>query len=44
VFEKVFKNIDNFVDYQNQSDLKIFFVKYRNQAGWRNKSKKQLMY
>ena len=35
MFEKVFKNIDNFVDYQNQSDLKIFFVKYRNQAGWR---------
>jgi hypothetical protein len=33
-----------FVDYQNQSDLKIFFVKYRNEAGWRNKSKKHLMY
>jgi hypothetical protein len=33
-----------FVDYQNQSDLKIFFVKYRNQAGWRNKTKKELMY
>jgi len=33
-----------FTDYQNQTDLKIFFVKYKNQAGWRNKSKKQLMY
>ena len=33
-----------FVDYANQSDLKIYFVKYRNQAGWRNKSKKHLLY
>ena len=33
-----------FVDYANQSDLKIYFVKYRNQAGWRNKTKKHLLY
>lgn len=33
-----------FVEYANQSDLKIYFVKYRNQAGWRNMSKKHLMY
>jgi hypothetical protein len=33
-----------FVDYENQSDLKIYFVEYENQAGWRNPSKKALMY
>jgi hypothetical protein len=24
--------------------LKIFFVKYKNRAGWRNKSKQHLLY
>ena len=33
-----------FVDYPNQSDLKIYFVKYKNQSGWRNNSKKHLLY
>jgi len=33
-----------FVEYQNQADLKIFFMDYKNQAGWRNNSKKQLLY
>ena len=33
-----------FVDYPNQSDLKVFFVNYKNQSGWRNKSKKHLLY
>jgi hypothetical protein len=33
-----------FVKFENQADLKIYFVDYENQAGWRNKSKQQLMY
>ena len=33
-----------FVDYPSQSDLKIFFVKYKSQSGWRNNSKKHLLY
>ena len=33
-----------FVDYENQADIKIFFVQYENQAGWRNASKKSLLY
>ena len=33
-----------FVKYENQADLKIYFVDYENQAGWRNSSKKSLMY
>ena len=33
-----------FVDYESQSDLKIYFVKYKSQAGWKNKSKKALLY
>lgn len=33
-----------FVEYESQSDLKIFFVKYKSQSGWRNNSKKHLMY
>jgi len=32
------------VDYENQADLKIFFVDYENQAGWKNNAKKHLMY
>ncbi len=28
----------------NQSDLKIFFVDYPNQAGWRSKAKKHLLF
>lgn len=37
--EKIF-----FVNYENQADLKIYFVEYENQAGWKNLSKKHLMY
>jgi hypothetical protein len=33
-----------FVDYESQADLKIFFVDYQSQAGWKNSSKKQLLY
>ncbi|MFM9006074.1 MAG: DUF6150 family protein, partial [Flavobacteriales bacterium] len=33
-----------FVNYENQDDFKIFFVDYENQAGWRNSSKKSLLY
>jgi len=33
-----------FVDYPSQSDLKIYFVKYKSQRGWRNNSKKHLIY
>jgi len=33
-----------FVNYESQSDLKIFFVKYKSQSGWRNNSKKHLLY
>jgi hypothetical protein len=32
------------VKYENQADLKIFFVEYENQAEWKNKSKQYLMY
>lgn len=35
------------VDYQSQAEGnegKWFFVKYRSQAGWKKKEKKQLMY
>jgi hypothetical protein len=32
------------VDYPSQSDLKIFFVKYKSQSGWKNNSKKHLLY
>ncbi|MAS38519.1 MAG: hypothetical protein CMB84_00745, partial [Flammeovirgaceae bacterium] len=33
-----------FSDYKSQADLKIFFVDYKSQAGWRNNSKKYLLY
>ena len=33
-----------FVEYESQSDLNIFFVDYKSQAGWRNNSKKHLLY
>ena len=33
-----------FVDYASRSDLKVFFVKYKSRAGWRNNSKKHLIY
>lgn len=33
-----------FVEYESQSDLNIFFVKYKSQSGWRNNSKKHLLY
>ena len=33
-----------FVDYENQADLKLFFVKYKSQTGWNKKEKQQVMY
>ena len=33
-----------FVDYESRADLKIFFVDYESRAGWKNKSKKHLLY
>ena len=33
-----------FVEHESQCDLKIFFVKYQSQSGWRDKSKKHLLY
>lgn len=32
------------VQYENQADVKVYVVKYENQAGWRNKEKIHLMY
>jgi hypothetical protein len=32
------------VKYESQADLKIYFVDYESQAGWRTSSKKSLMY
>jgi hypothetical protein len=33
-----------FVEYKSEADLKIFFVKYKSQVGWKENSKKYLMY
>ena len=33
-----------FVDYKSDADLKIFFADYKSDAGWKNSSKKHLMY
>ena len=33
-----------FVNYPFQADKKIYFVKYQSQAGWRQNSKKHLMF
>ena len=33
-----------FVDYESRADLKIFFVDYETRAGWRENSKKHLLY
>ena len=33
-----------FVNYEYQSDLKIFFVDQQYKAGWKNNSKKHLLY
>ncbi|HEB61601.1 MAG TPA: hypothetical protein ENI82_00470, partial [Bacteroidetes bacterium] len=33
-----------FVDYASQADLVIHFVDYESQAGWKDNSKKQLLY
>jgi hypothetical protein len=32
------------VDYESQADVKIFFADYESQAGWKNSSKKHLLY
>ena len=33
-----------FVDYESQAQLKVFFVDYESRAGWKNASKKHLLY
>lgn len=33
-----------FCDYKSDADLVIFFADYKSDAGWKNSSKKQLMY
>ncbi len=33
-----------FVDYKGDADLKIYFADYKGDAGWRNDSKKHLIY
>ncbi len=33
-----------FVDYKSDADLKIYFADYKSDAGWKNSSKKHLMY
>jgi hypothetical protein len=33
-----------FTAYANQAEMKIYFVKYENQAGWTNKSKTLVLY
>ena len=33
-----------FVDYQSRADLKIFFVDYQSRSGWKDNSKKHLLY
>jgi len=33
-----------FCDYKSDADLVIFFADYKSDAGWRNSSKKHLMY
>lgn len=30
-------------NYRNEADLVIYFTHYRNEAGWRNEKKEQLM-
>ena len=32
------------VQYSNQADVKIYFVAYKNQAGWVNNAKKHYLY
>ena len=32
------------VKYESQADLKVYKVDYESQAGWKNSSKKQLLY
>ncbi len=33
-----------FVKYKSEAKKKLFFVNYKSEAGWRNNSKKHLMY
>jgi hypothetical protein len=39
IFSKIF-----FVKYESQADLKVYFVDYESRAGWKNNSKKHLLY
>jgi hypothetical protein len=32
------------VKYESQADVKIFFVEYESQAGWKNNAKKHFFY
>lgn len=38
------KKVIYFVDYKSDADLVIYFSEYKSDAGWRNNSKKHLMY
>ena len=33
-----------FVNYKSGADIVIYFTDYKSEAGWRNNSKKHLMY
>ena len=33
-----------FVDYKSDADLVVYFTDYKSDAGWKNNSKKHLMY
>ena len=33
-----------FVNYKSEADIVIYFTDYKSEAGWRNNSKKHLMY
>lgn len=33
-----------FVNYMSEADIVIYFTDYKSEAGWRNNSKKHLMY
>ena len=33
-----------FVEYESQSELKIYFANFKSQSGWRNNTKRHLLY
>lgn len=38
------KGLCFFVKYKSEADIVIYFTDYKSEAGWRNNSKKHLMY